>query len=78
MPFDYVGEVLHHPHHRFKLEEKQLAITATIVLLWMQWEQDIVGLVESNDIANMYNTTLQRERATTALLELDTGVFGRA
>lgn len=77
MGFEHVGEVLHHPLRKFKLEEKQSAVSAVIRLLWIYWDQNLGEWIKTNDIGNMYVSTLQREQITETLLALDTGVFGR-
>ena len=77
MGFDQIGEVLHNPLHKFKLEEKQLAVSATIVLLWKYWDQHWKNWIANGEIDNLYIGTLQREQVTGVLLCMDTGVFGR-
>ena len=77
MGFENIGEILHHPHRRFSLEEKQLAVSAVLVLLWKHWDQSIEKWIQTSDVGNMYIATLQREQVTNTLMNLDVGVHGK-
>lgn len=78
MSFDHPTEILSHPLHLFSKNEKQLAMTALIVLLWRSWETNCEEWIEAGDINMLYIGTLQREQALVMLLGTDIGVYGKA
>jgi hypothetical protein len=78
MGFDYIAEILHHPHRMFKLEEKQFAIGAALVFLWKRWDYSLGEWIKTSDINGMYIGTLQREQVSNLLLSMEVGVHGRA
>jgi hypothetical protein len=77
MGFTYIAEILENSQRRFKLEEKQFAIKATLVLLWKHWDYGISIFEKEKDVEGLYVLTLQRDIATDILLKAEVGLFGR-
>ena len=77
MGFEYIAEVLENSQRRFKLEEKQFAIDATLVLLWRHWDYRVITFEEEKNVENLYIFALQRNIATDVLLKAEIGLLGK-